>query len=263
MTFSLDKYIDEYIRDAEEDDKKVTLHLKEIIPQTTHLDEKVLNAIIEELKREIENGKDFKAAFYKVGENHILKGDVITAKLPRILTRIILDESNFLEEVARNFSVAMDMDAPLDSIIKPEDIINVVDSGDKKDIAKTFGDTKLHNRREVVFATFDENDMESDPFIDDVLKDIINMLALWDTRLYKEEQPITAVNIRYRNKDDITKRFPVFTDAGWCDKFQPSDTQDNYGRTKSLDPSLKSMPEVVHKNLKLADVIEHIRFLKE
>jgi len=58
-------------------------------------------------------------------------------------------------------------------------------------------------------------------------------------------------------------RFPVFTDAGWYDKFQPTDKQDNYGRTKSLDPSLKSMPEVVHINLKLADVIEHIRFLKE
>jgi hypothetical protein len=86
---------------------------------------------------------------------------------------------------------------------------------------------------------------------------------LWDTNLYKEEQLTTAVSIRYRNRDDIIKRFPVFTDAGWYDKFHPSGKEDRYGRTKSLDPKLKSMPEVVHKNLKLVDVIENIQFLKE
>lgn len=263
MAFVLDDYIDDYIQHANEFDKKVAMHLKEIIPKTTHLDKKVFKDIIEELKKEIESEKDFKAAFRIVCEKYILKGNVIKATLPGLLTRIILNESNFLKEVARNFSVARDLDVPLESIIKPEDIINVVDSRDKKSIAKTFGDTKLNNRREVVFATFDENDMESDPFINDALKDIVNILALWDTNLYKEEQLTTAVSIRYRNRDDIIKRFPVFTDAGWYDKFHPSDKEDRYGRTKSLDPSLKSMPEVVHKNLKLSDVIENIRFLEE
>ena len=64
MTIGLDNYIDEYIRDADELDKKVALHLKDIIPKTTHLDEKVLNEIITELIKEMGNRKSFKKAFY-------------------------------------------------------------------------------------------------------------------------------------------------------------------------------------------------------
>jgi hypothetical protein len=88
MTFSLDKYIDEYIRDADEFNKKIALHLKEIIPQTTHLDEKVLNAIIEELMNEMGNGKDFKEAFHKKRKRFILTGDRIDAELPGSFIRL-------------------------------------------------------------------------------------------------------------------------------------------------------------------------------
>jgi hypothetical protein len=44
---------------------------------------------------------------------------------------------------------------------------------------------------------------------------------------------------------------------------KPSDENDKYGRIKPLDKSLPGMPEVVHENLKLAEVIEEIHFLKE
>jgi hypothetical protein len=250
MTFSLDKYIDEYIRDAEEDDKKVALHLKKIIPQTAHLDEMVLNAIIKELKREIENGKDFKAAFRTAGDKYILKGDVITAKLPRLLTRIILDETEFIEKISEERGV------PSSNV----EIRKTVDSGKRTEIAQLFKKMELTIGK-VVFATFDENNMEVDPFVNYDIKDIVSMLAL--NTAYLNNRPITAVNIRYRNRDDLVKRFPVFVDAGWYDKFYPSDEDDKYGRTKSLNSSLKNMPEVVHENAILADIIEGIRFLEE
>ena len=63
MTFILDKYIDEFIEKAEDSyDKRVAKHLKDIIPETNHLDQKVLKKIIGELKKEMNNGKDFKKA---------------------------------------------------------------------------------------------------------------------------------------------------------------------------------------------------------
>ena len=71
------------------------------------------------------------------------------------------------------------------------------------------------------------------------------------------------MSIRYKNRNDISKRYPVFPDAGWYDKFYPAEPDDKYGRTKSLAPSFKGMPEIVHENLKLADVIEEIEFLEE
>lgn len=118
----------------------------------------------------------------------------------------------------------------------------------------------LHNRREVVFAVFDEDEPASDPFGDNNIEDIINMLAL-DRSAFRKDEPLTAVSIRYRNRDDVIKRFPVFIDAGWYDKFHPPGKNDKYGRTKPLDESFKGMPEIVHKNLKLSDIIEEIRFL--
>ena len=108
----------------------------------------------------------------------------------------------------------------------------------------------------------DEYIKEADPFKNNTLKDIVNMLAL-DTRLYNASNPLTVVSIQYRNRNDVIKRFPVFTDAGWYDKFYPSHKTDKYGRTKPLDESSRGMPEIVHVNLKLADIIEDIRFLEE
>jgi len=251
MAFILDDYFHDYIQHADEFDKKVALHLKEIIPKTTHLDKKVFKEIIEELKKEIESGKDFKTAFHKVSEKHILKGKVIKAKLPRFLVRIILDETEFVEKISEERGVPSSQ----------EEIKETVDSRKINEIAQLFKKTGLAVGK-VVFATFNEIDWEIDPLIDNSLPDIVNMLAL-HIDAYQNTRPLTAVSIRYRNKDDIIKRFPVFVDAGWHDKFYPADEGDKYGRTRSLDPSLKSMPEVIHENLKLADVIEDIRFLEE
>jgi anthranilate/para-aminobenzoate synthase component I len=61
MIHTLDEYINQYIQEAVESDKKVALHLKEIIPATTHLDERVFYEIIKKLKNKIDKGKDFKA----------------------------------------------------------------------------------------------------------------------------------------------------------------------------------------------------------
>ena len=159
--FILDDYIDKYIQDAGDADKKVAQHLKEIILKTTHLDENTFNEIIEELKKETDKGESFKCAFINCG-----------------------------------------------------------------------------------------------------IKDIVNMLAL-GSGSFVEDQPLTAVSIRYKNKDDILKRYPILTDAGWHDKFYPSDKNDAYGRTRPQDKSLKGMPEIVHENLKLARVLDDIRFLEE
>ncbi|UCH97441.1 MAG: hypothetical protein JSV88_11465 [Candidatus Aminicenantes bacterium] len=76
MKFTLDDYIDEYIKKADENDKTVALHLKEII---------------EELKKEMDNGRDLKVAFHEVCEKYILKGDIIKAELPGLFTRIIVN----------------------------------------------------------------------------------------------------------------------------------------------------------------------------
>jgi hypothetical protein len=252
MEFVLETYIENYIQNTDySEDKKIGLHLKEIIPSTSHLDKDTLNEILEALKKEMDNGMDFKMAFQKVCPKYILTGETIQARLPRLLNRIIIDDTEFLEKVSEDRGIPSSRD----------DIKKIVDSKDKGNITGLFRNIEINIRR-VVFATFDENDMEADPFERHTIKGIIGMLAL-NQRLLRKDKPLTAVSIRYKNKDDILKRFPVFTDAGWYDKFYPSEKQDKYGRTKPLDKSLKSMPEVVHENLKMADVIEEIRFLKD
>jgi hypothetical protein len=251
MAFNLDDTIDNYIQDAEAFDRKVAQHLKEIIPNTTHLDENIFNEIIREFKDDMDRGENFKNTFYKVCGKHILTGNIIEAKLPALLTRIILDDTEFMEKISEERGIPSSQ----------EYIREIVDSKKKDQITELFKNIEL-NIRKVVFATFDEYDMDVDPFINYSIKDIVNMLAL-NLSSFNENQPLTAVSIRYKNRGDVIKRFPVFPDAGWYDKFYPSDKDDKYGRTKSLDKSLKNMPEIVHENLKLADVIEDIRFLEE
>jgi hypothetical protein len=263
MSF-MDDYIDKYAAKVKgSENEKVALHFKEIIPKTAHIDENIFDEIIECLKRGIENDekKDFKEAFSKVCPNYLLRGDIIKAKLPVILTRIILNETNFIEGVARNRSINPGLEGPLNSIIKREDIINAVTSKDREEIEKTLGNSYLHVKK-VVFATFDEYDLNVEPLLNTGIKEIINLLAL-NCSSFDEDEPLTAVSIRYSNKDDVPKRYPVFPDAGWYTRFYPSDENDKYGRTKPLKDTLKGMPEIVHENLKLADVIEGIRFLKE
>ena len=251
MELKINDYIDSYVLDAEGNDLQVARHLKEIIPQTTHLDERILKEIIHELKKGMDAGKSFKVAFNEICRYYVLSGNVIQAKLPTRFTRIILDDTEFVEKIAEERGIPSSRD----------DIREIVESKKRNSIKQLFRDMEL-NIRKVVFATFDENDMEADPFVDFSLRDIVNMLAL-DTNVFAESKPLTAVSIRYKNENDVLKKFPVFPDAGWYDKFHPSDKDDKYGRTKSLDPSLKNMPEIVHENLKLADVIEDIRFLEE
>jgi hypothetical protein len=92
MAFLLDEYIDEYIKKSKTTrKKKIAQHLKRIIPKTNHLNGSIFNKIIKEIKAEIENDreKDFENAFIKVCEKYVLKGDIIEADLPGILTRII------------------------------------------------------------------------------------------------------------------------------------------------------------------------------
>jgi hypothetical protein len=249
--FALDDYIDKYIQDAGHADKKTARHLKEIIPKTTHLEEKTFNEIIEELKKEMDEGENFKNVFRKISEKYILKGNIVKAELPHILTRIILDDTGFIEKVTEELGIPSSR----------EDIKEIVDLKEQDTIAGLFKNIELTIRK-VVFATFDEDEMEADPFINCGIKDIVNMLAL-DTSSFIEDQPLTAVSIRYKNKDDILKRYPILTDAGWHDKFYPPDKNDAYGRTKPQDKSLKGMPEIVHENLKLARMLEDIRFLEE
>jgi hypothetical protein len=111
MEFILDNYIDRYIQDAKAHmDKEIARHLKNIIPWTTHLDEDTFNEIIEALKTEVDNGKDFKAAFQTVCPKYILNGDVIKAKLPRLLTRIILDDTEFLGKVSEELGTPLERD---------------------------------------------------------------------------------------------------------------------------------------------------------
>lgn len=54
MKFALDDYIDKYIRNAKyTTNKKTAQHLKEIIPQTTHLHQDTFKEIIEQLEKEM------------------------------------------------------------------------------------------------------------------------------------------------------------------------------------------------------------------
>jgi hypothetical protein len=251
MDFILEDYIDNYIQDAEAFDRKVAQHLKEIIPNTTHLDERIFKEVIQDLKKEIDRGENFKNAFHKMCKKYILTGDVISADLPELLTRIIVNIRLFLIYLSKKLGMEV------------EDIKKRIDSNDIKHIIHLIGHLELAPpNNNVVFATFDDDNLENDPFIGYKVKDIINMLGK-DRSSFNKGEPLGVVKIRYKNIDNIEKKFPTFLDAGWYDKFYPAEKDDKYGRTRSLDPTLKNMPEIVHKNLKISEVTEDIQFIKE
>jgi hypothetical protein len=78
MKFTLDDYIEKYIRNAKyTTNKKIARHLREIIPQTTHLHPETFKEIIEELKMKMDNGENFKNAFQKKGNMSQSKQEVI------------------------------------------------------------------------------------------------------------------------------------------------------------------------------------------
>jgi hypothetical protein len=252
MKFPLDDYIDEYIQNAKSTtSKKTAQHLKKIIPQTTHLDRNIFNKIIEELKKEIDNGENFKNAFVKIRKKYLLIGYAIQAKLPGTLIRIIVNVREFLEYISNVLGLDV------------KEIKNRINSKGSGYFIRFVGHLNLASiNNNVVFATFDENNLENDPLIDYNVNEIINMLAL-DKNSFNKEGSLSAIKIKYRNPDGIEKKFPIFLDAGWYDKFFPSDRNDKYGRTRSLDPSLKNMPEIVHQNLKISEVMEDIEFLED
>ncbi len=251
MAFILDDYIDKYLQDAGHADKKIAQHLKEIIPKTTHLDENTFNEIIEKLKQEVDKGRDFKSAFNAVCKVNFLNGDFIKADLPDILTRIILNKTAFISYMKKGLKQPYTV----------EEIEAIFTSGNKKLIITLLGEFKLAKKK-AAFATFDERREDGNPFLNDRLEDVINQLGL-DVNAFAEGEPHTAVKIRYKNDEEMGKRYPTFLDAGWYDKFYPADKEDNYGRTKSLDPTLKNMPEVVHENLELSDIMEDIELLED
>ena len=252
MEFALNDYIDKYIRNAKYTaNKKIAQHLKEIIPQTTHLHRETFKEIIEELKKEMDNGNNFKTSFIKVCEKYILKGDIIEAELPDILTRIVLNKSRFISYVKKKSRTPY----------KEKEIEIILVSKKKKLIIALLSRIKL-SKRKVVFAAFDQVNKEGNPFLNAKVIDIINMLAM-NKNVFEEDEPFTAIKIRYKNSRDFDHRYPTFIDSGWHDKFYPPGKNDNYGRTRSLDPSLSDMPEIVHKNLKMAGIIEDIRFLQD
>jgi len=248
MKFPLDDYIDGYIKEVDDTDKIVAQHLKEIIPQTTHLNQETFKEIIEELKKEMDNGENFKKAYLKISRKYILTGDTIEAQLPDILTRIILNLRRLLGYLSIKMGIHM---ARLEKRIASEGINNFIRSIDFLNLAPN----------NVVLSTFDEEQPDEDPFINSKVNDIINMLAL-DIDEFREGEPLTVIKVRYKNIENIEKRYPIFFDTGWYDKFYPSDKDDKYGRTRSLDASLKDMPEIVHENLKISDTAVDIQLLK-
>jgi hypothetical protein len=146
-----------------------------------------------------------------------------------------------------------------------EDYIVSVDDSDDKIIArhlKKIIPETTHLDKNTFDEIFDEDEPGNDPFANHKVIDIINMLAL-PSKEFAEGEPKSAIKLKYRNMKNIQKKFPVFFDPGWYDKFFPSDKNDKYGRSKSLDKSLRNMPEVVHENLKISEVTENIEFLKD
>lgn len=251
MAFKLGDYIDDYIQHADELDKRVALHLKEIIPKTTHLDKKIFKEITEKLKKEMESGENFKNAFLKIRKKYILTGDIIKAQLPDILTRIIVNTRLFVKYITSRLGLEV------------EDIQDIIESSDVNRFLRLIGHLELASpTANVVFATFDEDIPGNDPFSHYNVRDVIHMVGK-DRRSFRKGEPLSAVKIRYRNKADIEKKFPIFLDAGWYDKFYPAKKNDNYGRTRSLDSSLKNMPEIVHENFIFSEVTENIDFLGE
>jgi hypothetical protein len=199
----------------------------------------------------MDNGENFKNAFHKMCKKYILTGDVISADLPELLTRIIVNIRLFLIYLSKKLGMEV------------EDIKKRIDSNDIKRIIHLIGHLELAPpNNNVVFATFDEDNLENDPFIGYKVRDIINMLGK-DRSSFNKGEPLGVVKIRYKNIDNIEKKFPTFLDAGWHDKFYPSEKDDKYGKTRSLDPSLKNIPEIVHKNLKISEVTEDIQFIEE
>ncbi len=252
MIHTLDDYINQYIQEAVESDKKVALHLKEIIPGTTHLDERIFYEIIKKLKNNIDGGKDFKAAFRQVCEMYFLKGNTIKAELPGILTRIILNKTKFISFIKQESDIPFSEKEIEIILTREENEYLVVDLLKNVNLSKN----------KVVFATFDERKKDENLFSNHKVIDIINMLAL-DRDTFEEGEIYSAVKIRYRNSEGFENRYPTFIDAGWWDRFYPSAKDDKFGRTKSLDPALPNMPEVVHENVNISEVLEDIDFLED
>ena len=252
MKFTLDNYIDRYIKNAKTSaNKKIAQHLKEIIPQTTHLNRETFKEIIEELKMKMDNGENFNNAFQKVRKKFILTGDTIEAELPGLFTRIIVNKRLFLRYLSKKLGM------------KVKDIESRINANDVNRFIRLIGHLELAPpNNNAVFATFDEQDMVNDPFSNHKVKVIISMIGK-DKSSFNEGEPLSLVKIRYKNKPDIEKKFPIFLDAGWYEKFYPAKKNDKYGRTKSFDPSLKNMPEIVHQNLTISKVTEEIRFLED
>ncbi|NIM16971.1 MAG: hypothetical protein GTO45_33805 [Candidatus Aminicenantes bacterium] len=254
MTSILDDYIDLYIvsESAGVTDKTVARHLKEIIPKTTHMDKNTFTEILKSLRKEMDNGKDFKSAFHEVCEKYVLSGDIIKAKLPTILIRIILSKKKIISYIKR------ESDTPYSE----KEIEDVLSSEINKSIIdKLLGKVYL-SKKMVVFSTFDERDRNGNPFLNHSVIDIINMLAM-NKDIFEADEIYSAVKIRYQNSENFDKKYPTFIDAGWWDKFYPSKKDDDYGRTQSLDPLLPNMPEIVHENMIIADVMEEIEFLED
>ena len=255
MVFILDDYIDDYIRDADADadefDKMVALHLKEIIPKTAHLEETVFNEILTELEKEMNNGKRFKKAFLKISKKYHLTGNIIKAPLPNTLTRIIVNARLFIKYLSRRLGMH---EKEIKRRLTSDGVINFVELIDFLELAPPGSN--------VVFAAFDENDPEDDPFRNHSVKDILNRLGKGISS-FNEGESLNAVKIRYKNLVNIEKKFPVFLDAGWYDKFFPAKRDDKYGRTRSLDSSLEGMAEIVHRNLKISDITDDIQLLED
>ena len=250
MAFVLDDYIKKYIEEASDSaDKTTAQHLKEIIPNTSHMDKRFFNEIIEGLKKEMEQGENFKTAFFHVCKEYTLTGDIITTKLPNFFIRIYLSRKKFLLYIKKEQKI------PYGN----QKIGLILASRNKDRINRLLGKIGL-SKKKVVFATFGEGRRKRNPFLNCKVIEIVNMLAL-NKDVYEEGEPYTAVKIKYKNKKKLVKRYPTFIDAGWYDKFFPSGKEDNYGRTRSLDPSLPDMPEIVHENIKMRDVIVDIEFL--
>ena len=115
----------------------------------------------------MDKGENFKNVFRKMCERYILKGDIIKAEFPHILTRIILNETKLLEKIAKDRAVSLSR----------ENIKRIVESKNQRRITRLLRNLTL-SVNGVVFATFDENEPEQPPFKDYNLNDIINILAL-------------------------------------------------------------------------------------
>ena len=174
MKFALDEYIDRYIRNAKyTTNKKTAQHLKEIIPLTSHLHQDTFKEIIEELKKEMDKGTNFKKAYLKISKKYILTGDIIKAQLPDILTRIILNLRRLLGYISIKMGIKMER---LNKRIALEGINRFIQSIDFFQLSPN----------KVVLATFDEDNLELDPFVDKKVDDIISMLAL-DRSVFKKD----------------------------------------------------------------------------